>query len=548
MEYKIYKRDSVEAGRYQLHQYEDLYGETFDFNVVVEARYIDQNEPDYKGNPLIEALPPSYSGEVIYNLLEKGIYFSKDERDKNDISRSHAIVRIKNLMHIWNKHLLLAQKLDLVIKRGYTSHGLHTPQNLREGRENASKLSKSCMDQDEMIEFKLNRVLPQMLGFSIFGMSGGGKTLAMERVLSFYPQVIEHTNYKGKQILFKQLVWIKIDASYDGNIKGICLQFLKNVDEVLESTYAWKFRRANVDQLISAMAQVASVHKLGCLIIDEIQHIQQAKTGPARVLNFLVTLQNMMKLPIVFIGTYKALKGALTNEYRQARRASGLGEIEWGMLENDGEYKSFLEALFKYQWIKNEVALTDDIVNTFFIQTAGNVARTVLIYQLCQLEAISIGIETINEELIELVSQELPLTNKIIKALREHDFNELAKTDDLYFNELNQVISNKFEEIQSKEEFKIAKLSIKQQELKKREELELDLISFLLSMGEYEERARKCVKYVLNDVGDDYQIINIKRRLAKMVMNEEKVSIKKKRESKTVPDVEDFKVDKINLR
>lgn len=547
MEYKIFLKDRIDTQSFSLHQYEDIYGETCNYDTMVEARYIEQEEHDYIGNPLIEALPPSYTGQQVYNLLEQGVYFSPDERDKSDISRGHAIVRMKNIMHIWNKHLLLAHKVDLVIKRGYTSHELHTPKNLREGRENASKVVEASKVDEDALELKMNKVLPQMPGFSIFGISGGGKTAAIDRVLSFYPQVIEHRNYKGKATLFKQLVWVKLDASYDGNIKGICIQFLMKVDSVLKTEYARKFRRANVDELIYAMAQIAWVHKLGCLVIDEIQHIQQAKVGPSRVLNFLVTLQNMMKLPIILIGTYKALKGALTNEYRQARRASGLGEIEWGMLSNDEEYKDFIEVLFRYQWVRNEVEVTDAIVQSFYRNTAGNVARTVLIYQLCQLEAINIGSETIDEEIIDLVSQELPLTDKIIKAFRERDYNELAKTDDLYFSDLNDVVVNKFEELRAKEDLEKIKLSLEMQQARKREELELELTSFLLSMGENEDMAKQFVKYVTSDLDNELEVIDLKRKLAKMVTGGEKVPKKERRKKATVPEVDDFKVDNITL-
>lgn len=541
--YSMYIKDDVSTEHFNLHQYEDIYGRTCDYDIIVEARYIEQDEHDYIGNPLIEALPPSYSSEQVYSLLEKGIFFSTKEREKNDIRRGHAIVRMKNMMSIWNNHLLLAHKFDLVIKRGYTSHSLHTPQNLKEGRENAKKVVEACKETENLMEFKLNKVQPYMPGFSIIGISGGGKTVAMDHVLSFYPQVIEHRNYKGKRGLFKQLSWMKIDASYDGNIGGICKQFIRNVDKVLQTDYSKKLNKPNIDDLIFSMAYIASIHKLGCLVIDEIQHIQQAKVGPARVLNFLVSLQNMMKLPIILIGTYKALNGVLANEYRQARRASGIGEIEWGLLKNDDEYKDFLTALFRYQWVKNETVLTDEMVQSFYRYTAGNVARTVLIYQLCQLEAINIGMEIINEDIIELVASELPLTNEFIRALREQDYEKLAKMDDLYYSNFDELVTNKYEELQAKDELKKIKLSIEMQEKQKRKELEVELVSFLYDIGETKDNAIKYVNYVLNESEDEIDVRIVKRRLAKIAYGEEKLPQKKKVKKAAVPSVDDFKVD-----
>ena len=47
-------------------------------------------------------------------------------------------------------------------------------------------------------------------GFTIIGMSGIGKTTAIERVLSLYPQKILHTQYNGESLFLTQLVWAKI--------------------------------------------------------------------------------------------------------------------------------------------------------------------------------------------------------------------------------------------------------------------------------------------------------------------------------------------------
>lgn len=387
-----------------------------------------------------------------------------------------------------------------------------------------------------------NKVLPQMPGFSIFGISGGGKSVAMDRVLAFYPQVIEHRKYKGHSTHFRQLVWMKIDASYDGNIGGMCKQFLLNAEKVLKIDIFSKLKRPSVNDLIFTMAQVASIHKLGCLVIDEIQHISEAKVGPAKVLNFLVTLQNVMKIPIILIGTYKALVGAITKEFRQARRASGCGEIIWDFLGKD-DYRDFIRGLFRYQWIRGKVEVTDSLIDAFHKHTAGNVARTVLIYQLCQMEAICIETETIDVDLIELVSSDLPLTGKIIKAYQEKNFDELAQIDDLYYEELSELVTNKYEAILAKKEYERIKLSMDTQKKKKRDELELELSSFLLAMGEPETIVKKYVDYVLEDPYEDIDTKDIKRRLAQLAMGKEKMPKKKKKRKVQVPDVEDFKVE-----
>lgn len=77
------------------------------------------------------------------------------------------------------------------------------------------------------------------------------------------------------------------------------------------------------------MAEIANRHALGVPVIDEIQHLMEARgAGRDEMLNLLVTLVNHCSTPVMLIGTRKApplLQGA----FRQARRAGGLGGIDW---------------------------------------------------------------------------------------------------------------------------------------------------------------------------------------------------------------------------
>lgn len=53
------------------------------------------------------------------------------------------------------------------------------------------------------------------------------------------------------------------------------------------------------------MRQIANFHAIGLLIIDEIQHLN-IKPGADKMLNFFVTLVNVISLPVIMVGTPKA--------------------------------------------------------------------------------------------------------------------------------------------------------------------------------------------------------------------------------------------------
>lgn len=541
MKYKVYS-ENIE-GDFNINQYEDIAGIRYPTTIELPARYIEQEEIDYRNNLLIEALPPTYTSEQLYEFLENPISFSDVERFKNIRYRTHALMRLKNIFHIWEKHLVLANKIDVIIRRGYTSHESHEPVDIRTAFKKADKLvDKIKLGQNE-IELKLNRVKPQMPGFTIFGVSGGGKTVAIENILSFYPQVISHEKYKGNIIFFKQLVWVKIDSSYNGSIKGMCEKFFIEVDNAMGTKYALKFNKEkNVDHAIAEMAKVAFHHKLGCLIIDEIQHVVNSKSGAESVMNFLVTLQNEMKLPIVLIGTYKALNHVLMKTYRQARRASGIGELEWGRMTNDYQYRDFLEHIWKYQWLKEPSTLTDEMAEFFYFNTMGNIDRTVKLFQLCQLNAISLEIETITVELVEAVTEELPLTNKIIKAIRNNDYEELAKYDDVYSQNMSDLIENKIELLEAEEILREIKLSEENSVKRKERDMTLELMTFAQVMGVTESKSKEYVDSILIADNKHLKMSELKMLLAQYITGVKSIPKKEKTKKMPIPTAEELKV------
>jgi len=60
--------------------------------------------------------------------------------------------------------------------------------------------------------------------------------------------------------------------------------------------------------MLGDVARVSALHSVGVLVIDEIQHLEKSRSGgAAKMLNFFVTLTNVIKVPVLFIGTPKAL-------------------------------------------------------------------------------------------------------------------------------------------------------------------------------------------------------------------------------------------------
>ena len=143
---------------------------------------------------------------------------------------------------------------------------------------------------------------------SIIGISGIGKTTAIERLLLMYPQIIKHFEYKGESFTRTQIVWLKIDCPYDGSLSTLCKNFFKAIDDILGTRYLEKFGYSNriTSTMMINMTKLAWRYGIGVLVIDEIQQLLNTKMIKKKMLNFFVTLTNTVGIPTVLIGTSKS--------------------------------------------------------------------------------------------------------------------------------------------------------------------------------------------------------------------------------------------------
>jgi ABC-type dipeptide/oligopeptide/nickel transport system ATPase component len=279
---------------------------------------------------------------------------------------------------------------------------------------------------------------------SIIGCSGSGKTTTMNKILRYYPQVIEH-----KQLGLKQIVYLKIDCPHDSSLKNLCSNFFRAVDLALGDTnFEHRFTRSrlNVNAMLQQMKIIANNYSIGLLIIDEIQHLNTKKSGGAEIiLNFFVTLVNVASIPIVMIGTPKANE-ILQEDLRSARRSAGLGSLIWEPMRNEAptpdpsthdqmiisEWHAFTNKLWQYQWVQQPAELTDELRATWYHYTQGIPDLVVKLFCLVQIHAITIGLEKITSELFKKVYEEqLQPVHDILDALRSGNPARIARYSDL---------------------------------------------------------------------------------------------------------------------
>jgi len=209
------------------------------------------------------------------------------------------------------------------------------------------------------------------------------------------------------------------------------MEFFEAVDRAAGTNYfEMHGKRMNtIDVLMVRMAQIARVHCIGILVIDEIQHLNLAKGGgQEKMLNFFVTLVNTIGVPVVLIGTNRAMT-VLQSEFRQARRGSSL---IWDRMKNDEWWDIFVTSMWNNQWTTSIITINDGFKNALYEESQGITDIAVKLYAMAQIRTIALGHETLKPSDFRIVAAEgLGLAKPMLDALRSGDRKKIDMYGDI---------------------------------------------------------------------------------------------------------------------
>lgn len=411
-----------------------------------KAVYKQQLLNEYTNNPFIEALPPIFNEDDVLERFMVTPRISKQDKLSETNIRYHVLKRVKNFIQPLPIHFEVERRLSTLIRRGYLARNpldrtfLERVRVLHELREEEETAHKYIVE-------RLNYIRSTADSLSIIGISGIGKTTAIERLLLMYPQVIKHEEYKGQPFNRTQIVWLKIDCPYDGSLSTLCKSFFKAIDDLLGTRYLEKYGYLNrvTSTMLLHMTSLASMYGIGVLVIDEIQHLLHSKNEQEEMLNFFVTLSNTVGIPTVLIGTSKAQK-LFKGNFRQARRAASDGAIIWDRMdENSEEWEFFLETLWELQCLKTHSELTEETKKAFYYECQGITAVAVNLFILAQERVLFDGdnpVEIITSQVLKKTAREdMQTIQPMMTAIRTNNFADMMKYEDIMIN-LDEVMLN----------------------------------------------------------------------------------------------------------
>ena len=407
---------------------------------MVQARYRNTGVTRFNGNPFIEALPPSLDAKKdIGDSLRCHIEPTADEISASGSTRAYCIAGLlDDFFQPLSVHVRLQEKLSILIRNGYVGRN---PSNgsLNKHLQNGYERLMS----GDLSVFRFENVKSTAQSMSLIGCSGSGKTTTLTKLLFAYPQVIYHPEYN-----IEQVVYLKIDCSHNGSLDELCRNFFRAMDIALGTGYEKKYGKKGigVPTKLAQMTQLSNLHALGVLVIDEIQHLNRARSGGSEImLNFFVTMINTIGLPVILVGTPKA-REIFDIDFRSARRAAGFGSINWKRLPQKSsagkksDWQTFTNKLWTMQWLrKRDVCLTDEIRDTWYELSQGVLDIVIKLFVLSQLRAIVTRTERITQNIMRQVYEdELQPVHPMLDALKSRDPEKILRYSDLSVEDMDK--------------------------------------------------------------------------------------------------------------
>lgn len=413
---------------------------------ILKATYRDPGIEGYRGNSFIEALPPIMTTKDIKKGIQGNITMDPKDIFEDANKRVHIISQLlDDYFQPLSNHLQLEVKISIMIRQGYVGRN-YDDGSLNMHMQNGYERVQS----GDLTVHRFEQVKSTARSFALIGSSGCGKSTTLNRIFGTYPQALYH-----KKFNFTQIVYLKMDCPFDGSLANLCINFFRAVDALLHTNYEKKYaeKRIKIETLLAKICQIANVHALGVLVIDEIQHLSLQKSGGSeKMLNFFVTLVNTIGLPVILVGTPKA-RDIFEKDFRSARRSTGLGASFWGPMKEiqpkinkdtgkkiRTEWIAFTDNLWKYQWLqKKEESIPEDIRSCLYDLSQGVHDIIIKLFVLAQLRAIVTKIERITTTILKRVYEdEFKPVHPMLDALRSEDPERIKEYSDLRMPEIDK--------------------------------------------------------------------------------------------------------------
>ncbi len=335
----------------------------------------------YAGNVLIDACGPILSqAEILRRLIYLPPVPANVDATPIHI-RKHLLADILRMHIPTSEGLALAESIGFMIRQGYVH------------RNPASSATWQRIYAPGATDSSHSAV---QLGSTVVGLSGVGKSTAVERALALFPQVVIHESFPRLANPVRQLVWLKVDVPQSGKIRELVENMAIATDSALGTNYAEELLSSSVKSggtLANLWLGKVFCHFPGLLVLDEIQNLFKIERKAVReaaarakvikrpelrvaddeALKLILNLTNTTKIPVLACGTPDGIDalGARMSTIQRLVTA-GCHRIPHAVSVDDDFFRNRLfPQLCKYQWQVDPLEPSDEFRHLLHVLSGG---------------------------------------------------------------------------------------------------------------------------------------------------------------------------------
>lgn len=386
--------------------------------------------PEYRQNPLILALPPYHKRLDVATAITSLYSVPHDDAFRSWPTEIRLMALARIFRHVVGQpiHLKLLDWIHQNMRAHY--------QPLFDSAVRTDRQSKYVCQQAggiETIELSERSHSPAVM---VTGLSGVGKSTAVKLALNQFPRVIDHEEFNGRTYRVTQIVWLYSDCAHNASVGALCRSILADVDLLLGTYYEKEMgsRRVNAADYVRKVATVLRYHRVGLLVLDEIQNLL-GKGPDGRLLDELVNMLNGRPCPVLCIGTPEtALLGP--KKMRVARRI-GAHEIALHPFPKGAKAQGyrdrdwFLHSITRLDFLAQPFTDISGVYGALMTASAGVPAFITLAWWSVQYLGITKGKAMVTPDLVRAATREIfGMVRGLISALERRDYRALAMIGD----------------------------------------------------------------------------------------------------------------------
>ncbi len=381
-------------------------------------------------NPLVKRLPPFVTSAQMTQKLGSRPLSDVNWESVPVAERAVLLNQLKLTFCVTADSLSIAMALQSLLWDGLLARDPRLPEQRRMVYEIAEYDHKKVESMEWRDDF--------IGGITIRGITGVGKSAAVNRFLSLYPKVIQHgRNEAAHWVEFCQLVYLKVPMSADGTRGGFLQNCLLEMDKVMSTDYFKRHqgKQWTVERLLVNVLHYLSLHRCGLLIIEEAQQKNLAVSQFARdFLTFFLRLLNH-GIPVVIIGNPLAFS-ELDSFSQDQSRFSEYGDFRIGPAYDfrDEEWRDeWMPNLWRATLLDEEDEPIEDLDELIWTYTAGFPRYVARLRRETLSVAIQMGSTKVCLDHIEIAKMSPPMMGaaKLISAFVNRDWRDLEQFLDI---------------------------------------------------------------------------------------------------------------------